>query len=450
MIQPTRVQPLNDRPEQKGRYVLYWMQQAQRVDDNHALVFAMRRANELALPLVVFFGLTDRYPGANLRHYAFLLEGLTETHERLTAMGARFTLQAIAPEEGAVALGCEAALAVVDAGYLRRQRQWRAEAARRLVCPLIQVESDVVVPLHVVSDKAEYAARTIRPKIYRHLDDYLLPLRPIDLKHDATSLELPGEELTGTPERILNAMAIDRSVSPAPFLRGGATKAQRLLREFIERKLDRYATDRNDPTLDALSSMSPYLHFGQISPLTVALAVRASGSPGAATYLEELIVRRELAMNYAWHQPLYDAFAGLPAWAQQTLVEHARDRREHLYTPAQWEAAQTHDPYWNAAQRELTLTGKMHGYMRMYWGKKLLEWSRSPAEAFDLAVFLNDKYELDGRDANGYTGVAWCLGLHDRPWARRPVLGTVRYMNAAGLKRKFDADAYVAKVASLE
>jgi len=401
MIHPTRVRPLNDRPTQKGRYVLYWMQQAHRIDDNNALTFAARRANELALPLVVFFGLTDRYPGANLRHYTFMLEGLTETRERLTTMGARFTLRAVAPAEGVVALSREAALAVVDTGYLRHQRQWRAEAARRSACPLIQVESDVVVPLQVVSDKAEYAARTIRPKIYRHLDDYLLPLRPVALKHEATFLELPGEELTGAPERLLDRMAIDRSVPPAPLLRGGATQAQRLLAEFIADKLDRYATDRNDPTLDALSSMSPYLHFGQISPLTIALAVRAAGSPGAATYLEELIVRRELAMNFAYHQPSYDAFVGLPGWAQQTLAEHARDRREYVYTGAQWEAAQTHDPYWNAAQREMMLTGKMHGYMRMYWGKKLLEWSRSPAEAFDLAVVLNDKYELDGRDPNG-------------------------------------------------
>ncbi len=210
--------------------------------------------------------------------------------------------------------------------------------------------------------------------------------------------------------------------------------------------MDRYEELKNDPTKECVSNMSPFLHFGQISPLHIALRVSETDSPGKDAYLEELIVRRELSVNFVFYNKNYDAFEGLPEWAKKTLKEHEKDPREYVYTLEELENAETHDPYWNAAQREMTLRGKMHGYMRMYWGKKIIEWSRTPENAFKTAVYLNNKYELDGRGPNGFTGVAWCFGKHDRPWKERPIFGKIRYMNANGLKRKFDADGYVAKI----
>jgi deoxyribodipyrimidine photo-lyase len=229
-------------------------------------------------------------------------------------------------------------------------------------------------------------------------------------------------------------------------LKGGTHQAEMHLQNFLKNKLDSYAEYRNDPTKDYLSCMSPYLHFGQISPVYIASKVLETDSPGKNAYLEELIVRRELAINFVHYNLYYDSFEGLPDWPKKTLTAHITDRREYVYTRDELEQAKTHDVYWNAAQKEMVSTGKMHGYMRMYWGKKILEWCESPAAAFATAVYLNNKYELDGRDPNGFCGVAWCFGSHDRPWKERAIFGMVRYMNDKGLKRKFDADAYVEQV----
>jgi deoxyribodipyrimidine photo-lyase len=194
--------------------------------------------------------------------------------------------------------------------------------------------------------------------------------------------------------------------------------------------------------------LSPYLHFGQISPSYTASEVGSYGGPNSDAFLEELIVRRELSMNFNHFNPKYDSFSGLPDWAKKTLLERQEDLRKYLYTMEDLEKALTHDPYWNTAQKEMVITGKMHGYMRMYWGKKILEWTATPQDAFETALYLNNKYELDGRDPNGFTGVAWCFGNHDRPWARRPIFGNIRYMSEDGLKRKFDADKYTRKYSS--
>jgi deoxyribodipyrimidine photo-lyase len=231
---------------------------------------------------------------------------------------------------------------------------------------------------------------------------------------------------------------------------GGTSEGLRVLKTFVAERLARYDTDRNQPHLPGTSGISPYLHFGQLGPHTIALAVRDANAPAAAkdAYLEELIVRRELAINYVARNPQYDSLAGCHAWARKTLDEHRQDRREFIYTPRQFENAETHDALWNAAQMEMVKTGKMHGYLRMYWAKKILEWTASPEEAFGIAVQLNDRYELDGRDPNGYTGIAWAIGAkHDRPWApARKVFGMVRFMAASGCARKFDVNAYIAAV----
>jgi deoxyribodipyrimidine photo-lyase len=448
-IQKERVMRLNARSVGKGRFVLYWMQAAQRAECNHALEYAIERANELGLPVVVFFGLTGSYPEANARHYRFMLEGLRETERALAGRGIRLVAHAGSPEALVVPLAKDASLVVVDREYLRLPREWRFRAAGTLACPLLQVETNVVVPIEEASAKEEYAAATIRPKIRRALERFLVPLRERAPRIPSLDLDLSALDLSDV-DALVRRLRVDASVPPSPVFTGGASEARRRLRLFIRSKLDSYPKLRNDPNAACTSDMSPYLHFGQISPLEIALEVTKSGSPAAGEYLEELIVRRELGMNYVYFNERYDSYGGLPEWARRTLREHARDRREYLYDAEDLENARTHDPYWNAAQNEMRITGKMHNYMRMYWGKKILEWMPSPETAFETALRLNNRWELDGRDAGGFAGVAWCFGKHDRPWKRRPVFGMIRYMNAAGLRRKFDADAYARRIEEID
>ena len=446
----SRLQVLNDREVRKGRYVLYWMQQSQRTEYNDALNVAIREANRCALPLLVVFGLTDAYPEANLRHFTFMLEGLQEVEATLRRRGIPLVVRLGSPPKVALNLGHDAALIVCDMGYLRHQRAWRRQVARKADCRVLQVESDAVVPVAVASLKAEYAARTIRPKINRHLEDDLVLPRSPSLKHREPEMAIPGLDLADI-ERVLRRLDIDRSVAPVnAFFKGGTRQAKKHLRRFIETGLCHYSDHRNQPQTDDISHMSPYLHFGHISPVYLALRVRDAREGlgiDRSAYLEELIVRRELALNFVWYSENYDRYTGLPEWARKTLAEHAGDDRPHLYDREALEAAETHDPYWNAAMREMKHTGFMHNYMRMYWGKKILEWSPSPEEAFVTALSLNNKYFLDGRDPNSYAGVGWVFGLHDRAWFERPVFGKIRYMAARGLERKCDIRGYVDKVA---
>jgi deoxyribodipyrimidine photo-lyase len=452
-IQPTRIQILNNKDIQKGRYVLYWLQQSQRAEYNHALEYAVQAANKLGLGVLVGFGLTDDYPEANLRHYTFMLEGLRETQASLARMGIRMVVQRGAPAEVANSLGRNAALIVCDRGYLQHQRQWRTQVARSATCLVVEVESDVVVPLAVVSGKAEYAARTIRPKIHRNLDDYLIPFQSSQVKKDTLDLKQSSLNLENLDD-VVKKMSLDRRVKPvSTFFKGGPSQAKIRFDEFLRHRFHNYVVNRNQPQTDDISHMSPYLHFGQISPLYLALQVSTGPETlreAQESYLEELIVRRELAMNFVHYTPGYDAFACLPQWARTSLSEHKTDFREAIYTRRQLENAQTHDDYWNAAMREMKTTGFMHNYMRMYWGKKILEWCKTPEYAFRTTLSLNNKYFLDGRDANSYTGVGWVYGLHDRAWFERPIFGKVRYMAASGLERKCDIKAYVQKVDTLE
>jgi len=445
MIQKERIQEQNTRQVRKGRYVLYWMQAAQREEYNHALEYAVDRANELKQPLVVFFGLTDDYPSANERHYRFLLEGLKETGSALEKRGIRFIVRMTPPPEGVVELAREASLVVTDRDYVRVTRQWRRKAAGSLQCPLTRVETNLIVPASEASGKEEYSAATIRTKIRRKLPYFAVPLKRRTLHYPSMKLKLKSIDLSNI-DRIISKMNIDRSVSPVPDFHGGISHSLKRLQTFLNNKIHDYDRDRNDPAKDVSSQLSPYLHFGQISPLKIALEVMRMESPGAAPFLEQMIVRRELAHNFTLYNPHYDSFECLNSWALETLQKHSADKRPYVYSREQLERALTHDPYWNAAQEEMILTGKMQGYMRMYWGKKILEWTPSPEQAFQTALYLNNKYELDGRDPNGFTGVAWCFGKHDRPWFERPVFGKIRYMNANGLKRKFKIDRYVEKI----
>ncbi len=445
MIQPERIKFLNQKDIKQEDYVLYWMQASQRSEYNHALEYAILKANELGVPVVVYFGLTDRFPEANQRHYFFMLEGLKEAQVSLKNRGIQMVVWHKSPELGAAELSRHACLMVTDRGYLRVQREWRQAAAQRCDCLVVQVESDVVVPVEAASPKEEYAAATIRPKIKKKWAAFLTSLRENEPQKDSLNLTFDSLNL-GDPGKVIARLDIDRSVDRVNTLHGGTTAARSHLDIFLEQKLNDYPEQRNDPNRDVLSNLSPYLHFGQISPLTIALEVMKTGSPGKDAYLEELIVRRELSMNFVFYNPYYDNYQGLPEWARKTLAEHQKDRRGHIYSLEDLEQARSHDPYWNAAQLEMVHAGKMHGYMRMYWGKKILEWTETPQQGFRFTLYLNNKYELDGRNPNGFTGTAWCFGKHDRAWAERPIFGKVRYMNANGLKRKFDADAYVKKI----
>lgn len=442
MIHEDRIAALNDQPIRRGRYVLYWMQASQREHYNHALERAVERANELSLPTLVCFGLDDTYPEANARHFAFLLQGLAETAKALAERGIGFVAHKGSPPEVALALAPGAAMVVCDRGYLRHQRQWRDRLADEAPCAVEQIEADVVVPVESVTDKAEYAARTIRPKLHRLMNAHLQPLRRRPVKHPWQGT-LDGLDLSD-PHRVLAGLDVDRSVKPSERFIGGTSEGERVLAEFIAGRLGRYADQRSDPSLGIESHVSPYLHFGQLSPVWIALQIKQAGpGPSVEGYLEELIVRRELAINYVQFVPRYDRYEALPDWARRTLARHADDERPYLYDQAALEACDTHDVYFNAAMAEMVETGKMHNYMRMYWGKRILEWAAAPAEAFKRTLHLNNKYFLDGRDPNSYANVGWVFGLHDRPWKERPIFGQTRYMNAAGLERKFDIDAYV-------
>lgn len=433
MIQPERVKPLNSKPIGRSDTVVYWMQASQREAFNHALEFAVEKANSLNKTMEIYFGLTEHFPGANLRSYKFMLDGLCQTCEAVQERGIRFNLEIVSPEKGIVEFARNKAMVVVDRGYTRVQKLWRDYAARNLPCQLVQVESDVIVPVEIASTKEEYSAATLRPKIRKHLDKFLVPLRRRKLKIPSSKI---GHSYF-TAKKLLDNLKIDRSVSPSKEFMGGYKEAKRWLQLFMKRKLENYAENRNNPAADVLSNLSPYLHFGQISPLEIALEVSQTNLFGADVYLEELIIRRELAINFVNYNKEYDNFHCLPGWCNKTLIKHKSDPRPYVYGLEALENAETHDEIWNMAQIQMVTRGKMHGYLRMYWGKKILEWNASPEEAFAIAVYLNDKYELDGRDPNGYAGVAWCFGKHDRPWPERPIFGTVRYMSYEGLKRKF-------------
>jgi deoxyribodipyrimidine photo-lyase len=445
MVERERLSELNAAPEQRGTYVLYWMQQSQRAVFNPALEVAIAAANRLRLPLVVGFGLLDTLPHAKARHYAFMLQGLAETAAALRERGIAFVVRRGSPDEVILRLAPQAALIVCDCGYLRAQREWRQHVAQAAGRRVLQVEGDVVVPVALASNRQEIGARSLRPKIARLRERFLTPLRRGRPLIEARRLRLASDVDLDAIPATLESLGIDHSVAPVSAFRGGHGAARRRLREFVTHGLRRYVCARALPGEPQVSQLSPYLHFGQISPVEIALAVREAAAPVADrdSYLEELIVRRELAANFVLSNARYDCFQSLPAWAQRTLALHAQDARSHIYDFEQLAAARTHDPYWNAAMLEMRLTGFMHNYMRMYWGKKVLEWSSTPQQGYATLLRLNNSYFLDGRDASSYANVGWVFGLHDRPWPRRPIFGNVRYMNAAGLKRKTDIEVYV-------
>ena len=453
MIQPSRIKNLNDKPvADDAAYVLYWLGLSQRAVFNPALEHAVDEGNARGLPILVCYGIAEGFPDVNARHWTFMLDGTAGLRAPLEKRGIGFVTRRASPVETALQYAKDAALVVCDRNYLAPVKRFYADFAARAPCRVVQVEGDVVVPVEIASPKHEIAARTLRPRIYRAWDEYLVPLRARPVKHAWRGTKLESTlDLSNVP-KLVASLKTDHGVRAVRRFKGGTAAAEARLKSYLKSGFGRYGAMRGKPEAGAASHMSPYLHFGQISPVAIALAVRASTTGGAedkAAYLEELVVRRELAMNHIHYNPAYDRYESVaPNWAQKTLDAHRRDKRPFLYTPKQFEAGETHDVYWNAAMTEMRETGYMHNHMRMYWGKKILEWSPSPEEAWDTTLTLNNRYFLDGRDANSFTNVGWLFGLHDRPWGPRPVYGNVRSMGPNTFK-KFDADAYVREVARL-
>lgn len=444
-------------PNPKARYVLYWMQVFKRASHNHALNVAARLANELDLPLVVYEGLKYYYPWANDRIHTFILEGVNEKRKEFADRGIRylFYLQRFKsdPKNTVARLANEAAAIVTDDFPCFIVPEHNRRICEQVSVPVYAVDANGVVPLsaHI---KEEFAARTIRPRLKRLLPTEIVPVANVALKVRHPRLEVDCPETKFEDEAIPELVArcdIDHTVPPSPLYRGGTKAGQQRLRHFVKEILPHYDDLRNEPSVDGTSRLSAYLHFGFISAQEIAHAVQQAKAPAAAkdAYLEELIVRRELSFNLTRFNPNYDSLEALPPWVHTTMREHRDDKRDTI-SDAKIEAAETYDELWNATERELVYTGELHNYVRMLWGKKIMEWRPTYEQSFTLMEHLNNKYALDGRDPNSYAGILWCFGKHDRAWGpERPIFGKMRYMASHSMARKIDAKRYIAWTNSL-
>ncbi|MBI9101770.1 MAG: deoxyribodipyrimidine photo-lyase [Spirochaetales bacterium] len=438
------------------------MSREKRLEDNWGLIYGLELAWRHAQSFSIIYTLYNDIFKENPRADLFSITGLIETAERAEELGVDFTVLS-GREPADLILEYESthtvSAVICDFHPLRFQQQEQIKLAAHSDAPVFEVDSHNIVPARVVSDHQEFGAHTLRIKIERLLPEFLTDFPNLfDLISKVMLKKAPKvmkKNTEGTREKLFRTMESEESCKRIiigeefqPGSRAGTNK----LMDFIENKLYAYAADRNNPTLEAVSGLSPYFNSGQISPQRAALLISIiyQGTPLKNGILDELIVRRELSDNFCFYTSDYENMAGFPNWAKQSLKEHREDLREYIYTLEEFENSDTHDPLWNAAQKQLVLTGKMHGYMRMYWAKKILEWTLSPEQALKYAITLNDRYALDGRDPNGYAGCAWAIGgLHDRAWKSRPVFGKIRYMNYNGCKRKFDVVEYINKIESI-
>ncbi|MBN1413871.1 MAG: deoxyribodipyrimidine photo-lyase [Bacteroidales bacterium] len=448
MINKNRIRKLKEGELRKGP-VIYWMSRDQRVNDNWAMAYAIELAQDLEEQLIVVFTLVNKFLGATLRQYDFMINGLSKTESLLSHLNVPFVVLLGDPVSTLPSFISEHHISqlITDFDPLSIKRKWKKEVCDQLTIPVYEVDAHNLIPCWFASDKEEYAAYTFRPKIQRLLPEFLdefPPLVPFPCHHQTKRNNWAV---------ILSSLSLDRSVKPVEWMKPGETAARTMLTRFLTEKLTNYAEHKNDPVLNATSALSPYLHFGHLSAQRAALEVLKNypRNPGNDAFLEELIVRRELSDNFCYYNAHYDSLEGIQNWARKTLDQHRNDKRDFLYSLIQFESAKTHDTLWNAAQREMTKTGRMHGYMRMYWAKKILEWSASPEEALQTAIYLNDKYELDGRDPNGYTGCMWAIGgIHDRAWKERNIFGKIRFMNRNGCERKYDVRKYIMTVDQID
>jgi deoxyribodipyrimidine photo-lyase len=461
-VHPKRVRTLKKAPQGSSGPVLYWMSREQRVEDNWALLYAVEQAREQSAQVAVVFNLVPEFMNAGARQFVFMLEGLSALERVLARKNIPFFLTQGDPVKEIPALvnSVMASTLVTDMSPLRVGRQWRDGVCSALppTVSMHMVDAHNIVPVWVASDKREYAARTIRSKINGKLPEYLTEFPEVPAQASAWSddcaVQPPQVDWKGLIDM---AKVKGASVPPVTWLEAGEAAGARALAGFLTKtRLSKYESKRNEPSVPAaLSGLSPYFHFGQLSPQRAALEaskLRKAAPESVSAFLEESVVRRELSDNFCWYTDNYDSIDCAYDWAKETLEMHRNDVRDHVYTYEQLRDAKTHDPVWNASQRELTVIGKQHGFIRMYWAKKILEWTESPEQAIDFAMRLNDTYSLDGRDPNGVVGVMWSVvGLHDQGWKERPVFGKIRYMGGAAWKlgsgkKKFDLSAYISRV----
>lgn len=430
--------------------VMYVMAREQRVHHNWPLLYAKEQADARAVPLVVLFAVGPMFNNGTARHNEWMIGSLKEVEAGLKEKDIPFYVQTGDWVDTVTnfALQYDIGEVVFDQNPLEPVRSWRADAAEKLPVRVTEVDGRNSIPVWEASDKKEFAAHTFRPKVHKKLRAFLTDFPNLmshthEWQHDVPIIDWEAI-------RQYRTFAVESEV-PTTFTPGEAAGYRRV-RYFIDNVLDGYAEKRNDPNEDALSNLSPYLRWGNVSAQYVAKAVQTATEipkEDREAFLEELIVRRELTDNYVYYTKDYDTLAGAHEWAQKTLNEHRDDEREYVYTTEEFEQAATHDELWNAMQRQMVIEGKMHGWCRMYWAKKILEWAKSPEEAIEIALTLNDRYELDGRDSNGVVGVMWSIaGVHDRAWTERPVYGKIRYMNFTGAKRKFDVEKYIERYSS--
>jgi deoxyribodipyrimidine photo-lyase len=425
--------------------VLYWMSRDQRVNDNWALSYAIEIAENTGQSVMVVFTLVDEFLGATWRQFDFMLKGLKQVEAGLTRLNIPFSLLIGNPGATLPQFVRQHHISrmIVDFDPLKIKRIWKNEVNALIDIRVEEVDAHNIVPCWIASDKEEFAAYTFRPKLTRLLPGYLDQFPPLIRQQGNDPIRRTNWEA------IVKTLKSDRTVKPVGWLTPGEKAAKAVQTKFLETKINAYATRHNDPNLNYVSDLSPYLHFGHISAQRLALDIinNLLHSENTDAFLEELIIRRELSDNFCFYNQYYDQVAGFQPWAKKTLEDHCLDEKEYLYTEEQFEHALTHDSLWNAAQLQMVVSGKMHSYMRMYWAKKILEWSASPEDAMQIAIYLNDKYQLDGRDPNGYTGCAWSIGgIHDRAWSERNIFGKIRYMNRNGCERKFDVNKYIASI----
>jgi deoxyribodipyrimidine photo-lyase len=431
-----------------GGPVLYWMSRDQRVSDNWALAFAIEIAESMDKPVMVLFNLTEPFLGATWRQYDFMIKGLKKVEARLSELNIPFTVSIGQPGTTVPNFINTNKIShlIMDFDPIRIKREWQQIVTDKVSIPVYLVDAHNIVPCMLASDKEEYAASTFRPKIARLLPEFMDEFPPlIKQQHKLKFQRTHWDAIT-------IALRTNRDVRPVEYLVPGEKGARVVLDKFLEERLGNYAAYRNDPNEKFVSGLSPYLHFGHISAQRIALEIttKIPRDQNTDSFLEELIIRKELADNFCFYNPAYDSTAAFKPWAIQSLTEHLDDPRDHIYSADEFEEARTHDPLWNAAQTQLLQTGNMHGYLRMYWAKKILEWSSNPEEALKVAIYLNDKYQLDGRDPGGYAGCAWSIGgVHDRAWGRRKIYGKIRYMNYAGCERKFDVNRYILSIKNI-
>jgi deoxyribodipyrimidine photo-lyase len=432
-----RIQKLNDRPYE-GNLVVYWMSRDQRVQDNHALSYAQKLALEKKEPLVVVFCLQENFLGAQTRQFQFMVEGLRKVFQELQKLKIPFVVLEGSPQQvlSRFVKKYKVGAVVTDFSPLKIKQVWLDQLLGIVDIPVIEIDAHNIVPAKYVADKKIYSAFLMKKKIYPILEEFLEEEIP-KLKPNHNIVERVQQEIVRTQNFLAQFPRYNNYVD-----------SEEVLKIFREKKLDNYDQARNDPNLEGQSGLSPYLHFGNIYAGKVACVVRSKQNPqnieSVKSFLNELIIWRELAENFCLYEPNYDNWEGLPNWGRKTLEEHLGDVREYVYSLENLEQSKTHDDLWNASQMQMVKTGKMHGYMRMYWAKKILEWTLHPKEAIEIAVYLNDKYSLDGRDPNGYAGIAWSIGgVHDRPWFGKSIFGKIRYMSRGGCERKFDVAKYI-------